>query len=123
VTGKALFSDLTEAVIGGISRYKPIRNDLLARDASCAAGARAQNAATIADSAPASATQDIRQIQVLIDQSRDAIDRALSDGDLDAASADSLNTDLDAAEANLSLSGLETAAASLLGVCAALQAR
>ena len=120
VTGKALFSDITEDVIGGISRYKPVRNDMLVRDASCAAGARAQNAATIADSAPASATQDIRQIQVLIDQSRDAIDRALSDGDLDTASADSLNADLDAAEASLSLPGLETAAASLLGVCTAL---
>ena len=111
VPGKALpmFEDLTDDIVGGISRYKPIRNDLLARAASCAAAARAQNAATIADSAPLSANQDILQIQVLIDQSRAAIDRALSDGDLDAA------------EASLSIEGFETTAASLLRVCTALQ--
>ncbi|MBW2686147.1 MAG: PQQ-like beta-propeller repeat protein, partial [Deltaproteobacteria bacterium] len=85
VSGKALNLDNPEVadIIGGISRYKPIRNDLLAQDASCAAGVRARNAATIADASPASANQDIRQIQVLIDQSRAAIARAASDGDLD----------------------------------------
>ena len=38
VSGKALNLDNPEVadIIGGISRYKPIRNDLLARDASCA---------------------------------------------------------------------------------------
>ncbi len=69
VSGKALNPDDPNVadVIGGISRYKPVRNDLLVRDASCAAGVRARNAASIADSAPNSAMQDIRQIQVLID--------------------------------------------------------
>ncbi|MBW2552307.1 MAG: PQQ-like beta-propeller repeat protein, partial [Deltaproteobacteria bacterium] len=116
VSGKALNLDNPEVadIIGGISRYKPIRNDLLAQDASCAAGVRARNAATIADASPASANQDIRQIQVLIDQSRAAIARAASDGDLDVDSADSLNSDLDAAEANLSVSGLAAAANDLL---------
>ncbi len=122
VAGKALpmFEALTEDIIGGISRYKPIRNDLLARDASCAAGGRAQNAATIADSAAASANQDIRQIRVLIDQSRATLARALADGDLEAASVDSLTADLDAAEADLSITGLEPTAARLLSVCNAL---
>jgi len=119
VSGKALNLDNPKVadIIGGISRYKPVRNDLLARDASCAAGVRARNAATIADSAPASAAQDIRQIQVLIDQSRAAIDRAVSDGDLDAGSSDSLNSDLDAAQANLATSRLAAAANDLLRVC------
>ncbi|MBW2687048.1 MAG: hypothetical protein JRE19_14205, partial [Deltaproteobacteria bacterium] len=75
---------------------------------------------TIADASPASANQDIRQIQVLIDQSRAAIARAASDGDLDVDSADSLNSDLDAAEANLSVSGLAAAANDLLRVCNSL---
>jgi hypothetical protein len=119
-SGKAIFDTLTNDIIGGISRYKPVRNDLLAQDATCAAGVRAQNAATIADAAPASATQDIRQIQVLIDQSRAAIARAVSDGDLDEALAESLNSDLDDAEASLSIEGLRTAAASLLGICNSL---
>ncbi|MDH3486246.1 MAG: hypothetical protein OEM16_18685, partial [Myxococcales bacterium] len=106
VSGKALFDELTNDVIGGISCYKPVRNDLLVRDATCAAGARAENAATIADAAPASANEDILQIQVLIDQSRAALARAVTDQDLDASAADALEADLNAAEANLSIPGL-----------------
>ena len=120
VSGKALYRNLAEDIIGGISRYRPVRNDLLAEEASCAAGVRARNAATIADTAPASAAQDILQIQVLIDQSRAAVARALADGDLDAASAQGAYTGLDAAEANLSVARLSAASADLLGVCNAL---
>jgi hypothetical protein len=122
VSGKALNledPDVAE-VIGGISRYKPVRNDLLVRDASCAAGVRARNAAEIADRAAESATQDIRQIQVLIDQSHEAIGRAVTDGDLDTASAATLRSGLDRAESNLSLSGLQSAASELLAVCNAI---
>ena len=36
-----------EDIIGGISCYKPVRNDLLIRDATCAAGVRAHNAAAM----------------------------------------------------------------------------
>ena len=124
VSGKALNPDNPEIadIIGGISRYKPVRNDLLVRDATCAAGVRARNAATIAEAAPMSANQDIRQIQVLIDQSRAAIDRAVSDGDLEQASAAGLNTGLDSAEANLFIEGLAIAANDLLRVCNALPA-
>jgi len=120
-SGKALNPEIAD-LIGGISCYKPVRNDLLARDATCAAGMRARNASTIADSEPASADQDIRQIQVLIDQSRAAISRAVSDDDLDADSAASLNAALDDAEGNLSRSRLSTAANDLLKVCNALPA-
>ncbi len=122
VSGKALNADNPEVadIIGGISRYKPIRNDLLVRDATCAAGVRARNTATIADSAPASAAQDSRQIQVLIDQSRAAIDRAVSDGDLEQDAAAGLNTGLDSAEANLSTERFTAAASDLLTVCNAL---
>jgi hypothetical protein len=119
VSGKALNPDSPDVadIIGGISRYKPIRNDLLVRDATCAAGVRARNAATITDSAPSSAAQDSRQIQVLIDQSRAAIDRAISDGDLEQDAAAGLNSDLDAAESNLAASRLATAANDLLRAC------
>jgi len=122
VSGKALNLDDPDVadVIGGISRYKPVRNDLLVRDASCAAGVRARNAASIADSAPNSAMQDIRQIQVLIDQSRAAIDRAVADADLDAAAAATLGSALDRAEANLNIDGLRSVASELLTVCNAI---
>lgn len=64
--------------------------------------------------------QDIRQIQVLIDQSRAAIDQAVADGDLDTASAATLRSALDRAEANLSVGGLRSVAAELLTVCNAI---
>jgi hypothetical protein len=120
VSGKALYPNLAEDIIGGISRYKPVRNELLAEEASCAAGVRARNAATIADTDPASAAQDILQIEVLIDQSRAAVARALTDGDLDAASAQGAYSGLDAARANLSAARLSAASAELLGVCNSL---
>ena len=115
--GKARYPELAEDVIGGISRYKPVRNDLLARDATCAAGVRARNAATIADSEPASAEQDIRQIQVLIDQSQVALDRAVADGDLDADTASSIDAGLASIAERLSVSGLDAAGNALIGVC------
>jgi hypothetical protein len=117
VSGKAIYPDLTEDIIGGISRYKPIRNDLLALEASCAAGVRARNAATVVDSAPASAAQDIRQIQVLIDQSRSAIARAVGEDDLAEAAASAVRTGLDAAEASLFAEELTTAGSELVAVC------
>jgi hypothetical protein len=119
-SGKALYPELAQDVIGGISCYKPARNDLLVRDATCAAGVRARNAATIEGSAPASAAEDVRQIQVLIDQSRDALARAVSDGDLEEAAAAELAGSLDAAESDLSATRLREAANQLLGVCNAL---
>ncbi len=122
VSGKAFNPENPDVatIIGGISRYKPVRNDLLVQDATCAAGVRARNAATIAASAPDSAAEDIRQIQVLIDQSRAAIGRAVIEGDLDATSAAPLNAGLDRAEANLTIDGLENLAFELLTLCNAL---
>jgi outer membrane protein assembly factor BamB len=121
--GKALYPDIAEDIIGGISRYKPVRNDLLARDGSCAAGVRAGNAASISDDAPKSAEQDIRQIRVLIAQSQAALRRAVTDGDLDADTANSLDADLSLIAANLSLSGLDAAGSSLIRVCNRLDAQ
>jgi outer membrane protein assembly factor BamB len=121
-SGKALYSGLTKDIIGGISCYKPVRSDLLARDATCAAGVRARNAATLGDSASASTLQDLRQIRVLIDQSRDAIGRAVTDDDLEADAAAALNQDLDRAEASLSAGELARGANDLLRVCNALAA-
>ena len=114
VTGQVLFSGLTPApIIGGISRYKPIRLDLLVRDAVCAAEARAANAASLGGPDAASANEDIRQIQVLIDQARASLSNAVDDGDIDDATAGSITTALDLAESNLSLAGLSQAAADL----------
>lgn len=118
VTGQVLFAGLTPApIIGGISRYKPIRLDLLARDAVCAAQARAANAASLGAPDAASANEDIRQLQVLIDQSRAALSNAVNDGDIDSVTASSIAAALDLAEPNLSLAGLSQAAADLATGC------
>jgi hypothetical protein len=120
--GKAQFPELTDDVIGGISRYKPIRNDLLARDASCAAGVRARNAATLTDSATASAEQDIEQIRALIEQSGAALGRGVSEGSVASEAAESLNEELEAIESGLSIATLNTSANALIRVCRALDA-
>ncbi len=118
VTGQVLFPAKTPASItGGITRYKPIRLDLLARDAVCAAQARAANAASLGPLETASANEDILQLQVLLDQSRAALSRAVNDGDIDNTTASSITAALDLAEPNLSLSGLSQAAADLATGC------
>ncbi|MEN0066654.1 MAG: hypothetical protein AAGA48_31260 [Myxococcota bacterium] len=122
-SGKALdFQGVAEDIIGGISRYKPVRNDLLARDATCAAGVRARNAATVTDASAASAEEDIRQIRVLIDQARAALGRAVVDGDLDEANAVATDDELDAIAASLSLANLSCAGNDLVRVCRDLDA-
>ena len=119
-SGKALYDELTQDITGGISCYKPVRNDLLVQEATCAAGVRLRNAATVSESAPASAERDVRQVQLLIEQSRAALDRAVSDGDLTQAAATAFDAQLDRAESELGDGGLSEAANELLSVCNAL---
>ncbi len=118
--GKAQFPERTEDGIGGVSRYKPVRNELLARDATCAAGVRARNAATLADSERASAEQDIRQIGVLIEQSSAAIGRAVAEGGLGSEAAAALTEELDSIADGLSISELDSAGNALIRVCQSL---
>jgi len=122
VSGRALAPDIAEPIVGGVSCYKPVRNDLLARDASCAAGVRARNAAGIAETNPRSALEDIRQIQVLIAQGSTAIDQAVADDDLDSGEAGTLVAELDRVSTSLTTDTLLDAANTLIGVCRALDA-
>ncbi|MGD8826989.1 MAG: hypothetical protein PVI24_18535, partial [Myxococcales bacterium] len=117
VSGKAIYPDLTEDIIGGISRYKPVRNDLLAFEATCAAGVRARNAAGISDSARNSVVEDLRQIRALIDQSDAAMTRAVADGDLAQQLAAEAREGLDAATQALSVEQLPQTADALVAVC------
>ncbi|MGD8608361.1 MAG: hypothetical protein PVH21_13780 [Myxococcales bacterium] len=109
--------NLTEDIIGGISRYKPVRNDLLAFEATCAAGVRARNAAGISDSARNSVVEDLRQIRALIDQSDAAMTRAVADGDLAQQLAAEAREGLDAATQALSVEQLPQTADALVAVC------
>ena len=116
--GKALYPELTAELTGGITRYKPIRLDLMARDAICAAEARAANASTldlVADIA--SVNTDIRQIKVLLKQAGGAIYKAVSDGDMAQADAATLVNLLQQSAANLTPAQLNKAVTNLASAC------
>ena len=117
--GKAIYPELTPHVTGGIARYKPIRLDLLVRDATCAAEARAANASTLNQIAELAAINtDIRQIKVLIKQASNAITKAVSDGDMITKDANNLRNLLEQSVVDLTLDGLKKSMTQLAMACA-----
>ncbi|MEM6914172.1 MAG: hypothetical protein AAF511_09365, partial [Pseudomonadota bacterium] len=117
VSAKALFPKQTDDIIGGISRYRPIRLDLMARDAICAASARAANAASLGADHIASVEQDVLQVQVLINQARAASDRAVDDGDMSPTHSTTISVLLDQAEGDLTADTLNLAQGHLAAAC------
>ncbi|MEH6550131.1 MAG: PQQ-binding-like beta-propeller repeat protein [Pseudomonadales bacterium] len=116
--GKAIYPELTQDVTGGIARFKPIRLDLLARDAICAAEARGANASTLNPSTEQAAIDtDIRQIKVLLKQASHAITKAADDGDMTAEKASTLGNLLEQGTANLTRASLEQVVSSLASAC------
>jgi hypothetical protein len=101
---RGLLGDRVPPIFGGIQRYRPIWLDILVRDATCAAAARAANAASVSAQEVAAHPDDTRQIRILIDQSRNALPQAVRDGDLQAAVAAELGRSLDAAAVALAAS-------------------
>jgi outer membrane protein assembly factor BamB len=117
--GKAMYPDLTPDVIGGIARFKPIRLDLLARDAICAAEARGANASTLNQTNELAAINtDIRQIKVLMKQAGNAITKAVKDGDMTAEKASVLNGLMEKSMLNLTPTNLPQAIPDLATACA-----
>ncbi len=116
--GKALYPDLTPDLTGGIARYKPIRLDLLARDAICAAATRGANAATLS---PASGTAaidaDLRQMKALIEQAAGAVTRAVGEGDLSEEDARELRPLLVQSSRQLTPAALGSATKRLAEAC------
>ena len=116
--GKAIYPELTPHVTGGIARFKPIRLDLLARDAICAAEARAVNASTLNQvTEQAAITTDIRQIKVLLKQADGAMIKALSDGDLTAEDASMVGNLLKQSSSYLTPLGLTESVGHLAKAC------
>ena len=116
--GKAFYPDLTADVTGGVARFKPVRLDLLARDAICAAGARAANARTLDQAAEAAAVStDSRQIGFLIAQAEGGMDQALNDGDMTPGDASSLRELLARGLDSLAASDLAGSATALNSAC------
>jgi outer membrane protein assembly factor BamB len=116
--GKAMYPELTADVTGGIARFKPIRLDLLARDAICAAQARGGNASTLNPSTKQKAINtDIRQIKVLLKQADKAISKAVNDGDMTPKIAGILGKLLEQSTANLTTPKLKQAVTELTKAC------
>lgn len=117
--GKAIYPDLTAELTGGIARYKPIRLDLLARDAICAAEARGANASTLNQTTEAAAIDaDIRQIGMLLEQADNAIATAVHDGDMTIEQAGSLRNRIEQSALQLMPDKLEGAVTELSAACA-----
>lgn len=113
-----------QPVVGGISRFKPVKQNLMIRDALWAAINRAENAATLVQSHINVVEQDIFQIQQLIDQCRRVAPLAIKEGSLAQSSwqniADILRQVADSIAP--SAAGLTTSAATLRQALAILEA-
>lgn len=117
--GKAMYADLTPDITGGIARFKPIRLDLLAREAICTAGARGANASNLDKAAESAAINtDIQQIRTLIEQADIAIEKAISDGDMTQDDADALDNLLAQSMGELTLDNLARSVTFLTKACA-----
>jgi hypothetical protein len=113
-----MYPDLTPDITGGIARFKPIRLDLLARDAICAAQARGANASTLNPSTEQAAINtDSRQIKVLLKQAGNAISKAVNAGDMTPAIAGTLGKLLEQSTANLTTPKLKQAVTELTKAC------
>ena len=98
---------------------KPIRLDLLARDAICAAKARAANAATLEPVKDARAIEtDLHQIQILIDQAENATEKAVADGDMTRQTFNSLKPVLKRSSNKITSGNLTQLIAELTPACA-----
>lgn len=114
---RGLLGERVPPLLGGIQAYRPVRLDLLVRDAACAGAARARNTATIAAAHPLSARDDRAQLGVLIRQARAALPDALAAGDLPAAARDEIDATLQTASAQLAAGEFPAVADSLSAVC------
>tara|TARA_B110000503_G_scaffold131241_1_gene205553 strand:+ start:112 stop:465 length:354 start_codon:yes stop_codon:yes gene_type:complete len=113
-----MYPALTWELTGGISRFNPIRLDLLARDTICAAEARGANAGTLKQTTQLAAINtDIRQIKILIQQADNAIAKALVDGDMTPKNPGTLANLLEQRRLSLTPASLSQALVSLNEAC------
>ena len=119
--GRSILPKLTEPLVGGVSRFKPIRLDLLVRDASCAAEARLSNMLPWYLEHEAAAADDLRQISALIQQAVTAISPAVTAGDMDIQQGEQFQILLDMALTQLDDVNFNAAKHILSDACAIIQ--
>jgi hypothetical protein len=113
---RAVLPAQTGPIQGGIRKYLPRRNDLLVRDAVCAAGDRGTNALAFAGACPDSAAADEVQMADLVAQARRAQPKVVAEGNVSAPKLARLDALLTDAEGG----GLATATTALGRACALL---
>lgn len=99
----ALLGGMVPSITGGIQKYSPKRFDLLIRDAVHAAGGRAKNVAVNGASWEGELKAlEVKQINLLINQSKAASVKAITNGDLTAIEWDVIEEHISEAESALS---------------------
>jgi len=99
-------------------RGGPIRLDLFVRDACCAAGDRLVNLQPWYLDHPNAASDDLSQVAALIEQAQNALEEAVTDGDMTQEDADTLENLLLQSAGNLTPADFSHAAADLATACA-----
>jgi outer membrane protein assembly factor BamB len=118
VMGRVFLPKLTPPLIGGISRYRPIRQDLLVRDASCAAKDRLVNMQPWYLDHPAAASDDFGQVAALIEQAQNALETAMTDVDFNKADGKTLGIALNSASQSLAHKNIIDSIQHLDSICA-----
>jgi outer membrane protein assembly factor BamB len=103
VLGRATFGKQLspKSVVGGVTRFKPVRYDLFLRDALQATANRATNAASIVDIDLGAVAADIFHIGQLLDQCRHLGPSGLAEGSLDAERWSRIERALDEAQVTM----------------------
>lgn len=115
---RAFFGDKLTPITGGISKYSPIRHDLLIRDALCAAAERVSNAAKNSAVCPVgSVDADIIQINNLIYQVYMHSAAAIEAGELSSDKWKKIDEQLALTRKNIKSENLELAAQPLSQAC------
>jgi len=115
---RGLFGDALPPLVGGIQRYKPVRVDLLVRDAVCAASNLAQRMDRTDPGQAASRRDDAAQIAVLLSQAVRAVPTAIGRGEMTDERGRELGRSIDAVRADLAAHRANAVADGLARGCA-----
>ena len=116
---RGLMGDHLPPLVGGITRYKPIRNDLLVRDAVCAAGNLATRMQATSAAHAGSKRDDLAQISVLLNQATQTISGAVRQQELTAQRASELTEAIDNIRTNFAARNDTAGALGLKAACVA----
>lgn len=114
---RGLMGDRLPPLVGGITRYKPIRNDLLARDAICAAGNLATRMLATDPANAASRRDDLAQISVLLNQATQTIVGAIGRNEFTPQVAGELTIAIDRARTSIDLRNESAGVSELKAMC------